>query len=351
VSDNGEELTDEQLLRNARRKAEDRSQVTEFRRIVKALEKELGEDKTRLKLLDRLGDASDPKPLKITKAKDQGRFLPAATYVMLASDWHMGERVRPENVGWRNEYTPEIAQERAHQFWRSNLKMLDAARAAWDIRNVVLWLGGDLMTGYIHEEYEEENFLSPVEESLLVYETIRSGVKGFLAESGIETLLIPTNNGNHGRTGKKIRVSTFAKNSYEWLTYQYLNRVFKDNSQIRFQISSGYHNIVDIHGLRIRFHHGDAVGYAGGIGGLPIPVNRRIGRQAKADVEHVHLDVIGHFHSLQYPKDFVANGSLIGWNDFADRIGYGFEEPLQGSFVVDDRYKMVSNFNPIVVKK
>lgn len=347
--ENGAPKTDAELLELDRVKARAREAKAEAKRIVRALEKELGEYQDRLGFLDKLSDAPDPKPYKVRRKGRKKGKLPQASYVMLASDWHMGENVRPETCQWRNEYNPDIARTRAEKYWKSNLTMLNAARSAWDIRQGVLWLGGDLMTGYIHEEYEEDNFLSPVEEALLVYETMNHGIERLLAESDLEHILIPTNHGNHGRTGKKMRIGTSAKNSYEWMLYQFLARRWEEEDRVTFQISAGYHNLVDLYGFRIRFHHGDQIGYGGGIGGLSIPVNKRIGRQAKGDPEKVHLDAIGHFHSLQHPKDFIVNGSLIGWNAFAESKGFGFEAPMQASFVVDERHPIVSNFNPILV--
>lgn len=341
--------TDEDLLARDRAWARVAKRARESRRVIKALEKELGEYQDRLAHLDSLAEAPDPEPYSVT-AKRRKRGVPNAAYVMLASDWHMGERVRPETVGNRNEYNPDIAQERAQQFFESNLTMLNAARSAWRIDTGVLWLGGDLMTGYIHEEYEEDNFLSPVEESLLVFRTLNAGFRYLLDKSDLETILVPTSHGNHGRTGKKLRISTSQRNSYEWQLYRFLEEHWKNEPRLKFQVANGYHNVVSIFDRRIRFHHGDQVGYQGGIGGLSIPVNKRIGRQAKADAEQVYLDCLGHFHSLQFPKDFIVNGSLIGWNAYAEAKGFGYEEPMQASFVIDDRYGLVSNFNPILVK-
>ena len=42
---------------------------------------------------------------------------------------------------------------------------------------------------------------------------------------------------------------------------------------------------------------------------------------------------------------------MIGWNDFAERIGCPYEDPSQTSFVVDERHRMVSNYNEILVNK
>lgn len=353
------EPTDAQALANERAKERDRVNKREQRKVVKALEKEVGEFADREAFLDGLARAPDPKPYKVRKLRGQGKKLPAAAYCMNVSDLHMGERVRPENVGWRNEYNPEIAQERAEQMWKSNLVMLNTARSAWDIRQMVLWMGGDLMTGYIHEEYEEENFLSPNQESLLVFKTMVSGIKTLLARSDLEHILIPTSNGNHGRTGRKIRIATYSKNSFEWLLYHHLKLFFEGEPRVKFQIANGYNNLVDVYGVRINYHHGDAVKFAGGIGGPTIALNKRIGRIAASvplrwegtERGAPHLYVQGHLHTWMFPKGSIYNGSGIGWNDFAEWLGVGYEDPVQTSFVVDERHKVVSNFNPILLTK
>lgn len=353
------ETTDAEALATERRVKRSRAHELEQRKVIKALEGELALAEQRNAFLEKLAETPDPKPYKVCKLRGQGKRLPAATYAANVSDLHMGERVRPENVGWRNEHNPEIAQERAEQMWRSNLVMLNAARSAWDIRQMVLWLGGDLMTGYIHEEYEEENFLSPNQESILVFQTIASGLKLFLERSDVDHILVPTSNGNHGRTGRKIRIASYAKNSYEWLLYHHLAMYFEDEPRVTFQIANGYNNLVDVYGFRINYHHGDAVKFAGGVGGPTIALNKRIGRIAAGvpirwegtERGAPHLYVQGHLHTWMFPKGSIYNGSGIGWNDFAEWIGAGYEDPVQTSFVVDEKYKMVSNFNPILLTK
>lgn len=341
-----------------KRKAKDR----EHKRVIKALEREVLELEERQAFLDGLEEIGDPTPYRIKKARARkGRAaLPnQATYFMLASDWHMGERVRPDHVQFKNEYNPDIAQERAEQFFRSQLTMLDVARGAWGITQGVFWLGGDFSTGYIHEEYMEENFLSPTGEAFLVYETLIRGIDLLLAQSDLEHIVIPTSNGNHGRTSQRIKIATYAKNSFERLMYQFLWRHYKDEPRLTFQIAEGYNNVVDVYGFRVNFEHGDAVRYGGGVGGLLVPLNRRIGRKAMGlppDWEGTplappHLYVLAHFHQSIFQNPFIVNGSLIGWNDFAERYGFPFEPPQQTSFLVDQNFRMVNNYNMIRVVK
>lgn len=363
-------MTDAQHLAEDRLKAATGKQKREQKKVIKALEAELEAATIRTDFLDSLSDAPDPKPMKIRARRGQGKRHPSGTYAMLASDWHVGERVRPETVGWRNEYSPEIAQERAEQFFKSNLVMLNASRSAWDIRDLVLWMGGDLMTGYIHEEYLEENFLSPVEEALLAREIMIRGIDFLLVESDAERIIIVTNHGNHGRTGLKLKIASEAKNSFEWMLYHLIRSHYcatlenpgatkSQDGRLEFRIAAGLNNVVDLYGFRINFAHGHENRYGGGIGGISIPINKRIGRRAASvpirwegtELAAPHLYVHGHFHQLTYPGPSMGNGSLIGWNAFAEWISCPFEDPRQGSFVVDERYQIVNAFNPILVDK
>jgi hypothetical protein len=281
-------------------------------------------------------------------ARAQGP-LPEATYIALASDWHMGERVRGIEVGGCNEYSPEIARARAEQFFRSNLVMLRTARSAWNVNQLVLWLGGDFMTNWIHEEYHSENYLSPLEEVELVHDTLAAGLQFILDQYECERVVVVTSNGNHGRdTLKKHAAGAFRK-SYEFHLYQRLAKEFA--GRVEFQLGYGYENVFSVYGFRIRFHHGDAIRSLGGVGGVDIPLKRRFHRINASAPEPAHMEALGHFHTYGFPKHFAMNGSLIGFNAFAAMLGCEFEEPMQASFVIDAKHRVVSNMNPIFVKE
>lgn len=351
------EVEENKALALERERLTRRAEKAEFLAAIKQLEERVELAEARQLFLDRLSEAPDPRPLEVKAIQSKGS-LPEATYVMLASDWHVGERVDATHVQGKNEYSPEIARERAERFWRSNLTMIRAARSAWNVNQALLWLGGDLITGYIHEEYMEDNFLSPIEEALLARELLVSGIKFVLDEYEVDRLWVLTSNGNHGRTGKK-KVSSYAKNSFEWMLYHLLAAEFASEPRVDFQVANGYHNVASLYGFRVAFSHGDALRFSGGVGGVTIPGNKRIGRAALSLpiewegtlLDKPHLHVWGHYHELMYPKTFIQNGSLIGWNDFAEWLGCTYERPQQASFVVDSRHRAVSNFNPIFVTK
>ena len=331
-----------------RERAKVAASAAELKRLIRDAEHRAEEAEARAAFLD--ATEFSPRAATRIRAPKKKGALPAAAYFAEASDWHVGERVRPSEVGYRNEYKPEIAAERARQYFRSNLLLLNAARAAWAIDTYVQWLGGDFITGWIHEEYESENYLAPQEEAGLAFDLLEDGLLFLLAESDCGTILVPTSNGNHGRGSKKPRAAGAFRNSYEFMLYNQLARRFKHEPRIKFQISQGYYNDINVYGRRVRASHGDGIKYGGGVGGLTVPFYRRIGRDAQS-VGDVLVYMQGHFHQWQFARKLAQNGSLIGWNAYAERGGFEFEAPMQVSFVVDERYGLVSNANPVLVDK
>lgn len=284
-------------------------------------------------------------PIVLTASKSSEQSEGCA--ILQASDWHIEERVDPATVNHLNAYNPDIAERRAGNFFQHGLQLIEKERQALVIQQAVLWLGGDLISGYIHDELEESNYLSPIHATSLCQNIIAGGIQFLLKESGLERLIVICNYGNHGRIGAKKRISTGAQNSYEWLMYRALAKEFQSESRLQFQNANGYINYLEVFGYTLRFHHGDTIGYQGGVGGVTIPLNRWIGRsneQVRAD-----MDFIGHFHQLTFHRNFTINGSLIGFNAYAQSLGASPERPQQGFRLLDSRRGFTGCF-PILVQ-
>lgn len=259
-----------------------------------------------------------------------------ATAILCASDWHVEERVDPQTVNGLNSYNLQVSEGRARNFFSNGLRLTNSQRGAVEITQLVLWLGGDLISGYLHEELLESNFLSPTQACLFVIEILHAGIDFLLKEGKFEKILVPCSFGNHGRTTAKPRHSTGYKNNLEWLVYHQLARAFAGDARVEFAIPNGYFNYVQVHNKLLRFHHGDNVRYAGGVGGLTIPLTKfihRTNQQRRAD-----MDVIGHYHTLFWGGDFICNGSLVGFNAYAQATGQKFERPQQAFFLVDQKW-------------
>jgi hypothetical protein len=269
------------------------------------------------------------------------------TAVAVASDWHIEELVGAE-VNGLNIYNPEIARERAIRFFQSLVRLVKLLQQDIKIETLILALLGDFITNQIHDaENAETNALQPTHALVTAQNYIVSGIEFLLNHTKLK-LLIPCHSGNHGRTTKTTRFTSENGHSFEYLMYLHLQTYFKGNDRVQFIIPPGMHSYVDVYGSTIRFHHGHAIKYGGGVGGIYIPVNKAIAQWNKG--RHADLDVFGHFHQLRDGGNFLCNGSLIGYNGYAMSIKADYEKPRQTLFLMDKRRGRTCCW-PILVEK
>jgi hypothetical protein len=265
---------------------------------------------------------------------DQGE----AVAVLCASDWHVEETVTSASTNGLNEFNLGIAEDRMRKFFTSAVRLTEIQRGGCKIEQAVLWLGGDLMSGFIHEELQETNELTPTETILWLKDQLAEGI-AYLRQQ-FSSIKIVCNYGNHGRTTKKPRHATGYKNSYEWLLYSILSSQITGDD-LEWVVADSYLSFVPVYGKVIRFHHGDGLKYQGGVGGLTIPTEKAIASWNRAKV--ADLDVFGHWHTQQQNPKWVSNGSLIGYNAYAVSIKAGYERPQQTFFLFDrDRGRTIT---------
>jgi hypothetical protein len=257
-----------------------------------------------------------------------------AVAVALASDWHVEETVESASVNGLNEYRLPIAKTRIEKFFATIARLTEIERHGAKIDDLILWLGGDLMTGMIHEELAESNSKTPTQVILWLQDRLADGLATL--KPHFKRILIPTSYGNHGRTTQKPRHATGAAHSYEWLLYRILEGRFAGDQQIEWQIADQYFNFMEVYGRRLRFHHGDGLKFQGGIGGLTIPTEKAIASWNKSP-NRADLDLFGHWHQFQQNRHWLCNGSLIGYNAYALSIKASYEPPTQTYFLLDKK--------------
>jgi hypothetical protein len=269
---------------------------------------------------------------------------------MIASDWHSEERVLPGDVSGMNEFNLEIFEERSTRYFQGGQRLWDILRKDTHIKTIVLALLGDFISNTLHEDQQESNLLLPADAIHNAQAKIINGIR-FLLEHTDSDLVVVCHSGNHGRMTKKQRHTTEAGNSLEQFMYYNIRDFFKEQPRVSFVIAEGYHTYLTLFDkYTIRFHHGHNIKYQGGVGGVYIPVNKSINQWNKAEMyRNVNLDVFGHFHSLHNAGNFVANGSLIGYNSYALAIKADYEKPQQAFFLVSKKYLSKTMFTPIFV--
>jgi hypothetical protein len=306
-------------------------EIRNLKRDIRRAAKEAGDLREQLEFLEKIGEPVI-EDIPFLGSPDEAKTTQASA-LLIASDWHVEEIVDPKTVTGLNKYSPEIAKQRAERFFQVGQRLTDIISRDLKLDHIVLGLLGDFITGDLHEDSAENAAMPKTEAAMYAQELIASGIIYLLEHSPKRHIIVKCHSGNHGRTTKRIHWAKEKGHSLEWMMYVNLAKYFESEDRVKFDIADGYHSWLDVHGVEIRWHHGHAMDYRGGVGGLTIPVLRAIkewdmGRQAD-------LDIFGHFHTHFDGTKFLSNGSLIGYSPYSIRIKAPYDVPKQWFTVID----------------
>ena len=257
-----------------------------------------------------------------------------AVAFMVASDWHVEELVRKGQVSGVNEYTLDIARQRADNFFFSGVRLVKMFQANTEVNTIVLPLLGDFISGNLHEDSRERNQLGAMEAIIFAQELIVSGIKYILANTSCNLTMV-CHSGNHGRITPKIHWGNENQNSLEYIMYCNLAAIFKSNPRTQFIIPEGDMSYLDVYNMKIRFIHGHQIKYGGGVGGITIPMKKAIAMWDR--VHPAALTIFGHYHQRIDMQNAIGNGSLIGYNAFAQAMKCEYETPAQQFFLISNK--------------
>lgn len=274
-----------------------------------------------------------PEFFKIKK-NTRGPKSTNAVAFMVASDWHVEEVVDPGTVNGMNEYNMRIAKERAEKFFANGLKLVETFQQGTNIKTLVIPMLGDFISNTIHDELAESNEVMPGDALWFAQSLLASGIKFLLENSDLDEIICVCHSGNHGRLTKKVHISTEGGNSLEKYMYRNLAEIFQDEPRVKFIIPDGMMSYMEVYDRRIRFIHGHSIKYGGGIGGVHIPVRKALAQWDK--IKPADLTLMGHFHQMIDGGSYLVNGSLIGWNAFAEFVKADYQAPKQAFFLISD---------------
>lgn len=318
-----------------------RAELSSYKGRYKAALEQIDRERERADSLVSLTGITASKPLTRTVKATRKRH--AATAILMLSDIHCEERVLPETVNGENDYSLDVCQLRLEELEQRFLECLEHERNQADVRRVLIWLGGDHITGHIHPDCAEVAQLSPMNATRWIAERLRRMIDAIAAQAG--EVIVCTNAGNHGRSTEKNRIATELDHSWEQLMYFTLARE-EQNKNVRWQIAEGHLGYVDLNGFLVRTTHGHSIRFAGGVYGLALPASKAIARWdagRKAD-----LTIFGHYHSWGWLRGsrYIANGSVIGHSPYAERVA-STERPCQGMAIVDHGRQEVTRAYPL----
>ena len=257
-----------------------------------------------------------------------------ATALSLLSDFHAEEKVTLMQTNGRNKNTPTIAEKKYEKFFINLTKRITKNQKDVRIDELVLGILGDLIHGFIHEEYIRTNYLTPIEAMLFTIEQLEKGFRYLDKNVGLKRITVVCKVGNHSRTTFKPFIDEEATYSYEYGAYRILQKLFPHYNWI---IQDNYFTYLDIYNIKTRFSHGHRVNYQGGVGGVTIPLNKH--RLRSDQTKQADLNCIAHFHTAEWSRNTktLLNGSGIGFNAYAISKGYEPEDPIQQFLLIDSK--------------
>jgi hypothetical protein len=283
----------------------------------------------RIELYEALGPQTTPPPRWLspgTSGSAKNHVIPS----LLLTDIHFDETVSTAEVEGYNSYNRTIAELRIKRAFTQAVKVARNYFSGVEYDGFQLFLGGDLMSGIIHEELTETNQSTLCESILALLEPLEAGIDLLAREFG--KVNVTSVVGNHGRRTRKPRAKGRAKDNFDWLVYQLVARAFRGRKDITMQVAESADASVTLYETRYRLTHGDQFrggsGIAAELSPLLIGAHRKSKRQSRIG-QPFDVLVMGHFHrTLWLPsKGLIMGGSLVGYDEYAYMNNFDPEPP------------------------
>jgi hypothetical protein len=293
------------------------------------------------RLMMRLGEVVEalppvkaPKPYKISKDTVK------ESAVLVGSCWHIGEKIDFEEMGGLNEYNFDIFTRRLQHVVDKTISFTQGNMSNHVFEDLHVFLTGDMVSGIIHEELIESNELHIVDQALMGALVTAQALQDLAGQ--FPKVIVTCVVGNHGRTQKEKTFKNKGTKSWDYVFYNTLAMLLKNQPNIEFIIPKSYWAVVDVQGHLFQVQHGDTVR-----GSLGIPFygfKREVGKWAEIHAVQnriVRYYVTSHFHTKAILQsgigEMIMNASLKGGDEYAIGLGlYG--DPIQLLFGVHERY-------------
>lgn len=255
---------------------------------------------------------------------------------MLLTDLHWGEVVSPDQIGYINAYNVTIAERRVRRAFENAIIVPRDYYKGVTYEGFGLLLGGDNVSGTIHDELKETNQGQLTEHILSVVECLEAGIHLLVKE--FKKVYVAGVVGNHGRSTKKPRAKFRAQDNWDWFIYKLLERDFRGVKGVTIDVPNSADHLVSFYRTRYLLTHGDQFRGGSGISSLLAPLmlgsHRKTRREAAAGRGY-DVMVMGHWHqTLMFPsKGIVVGGSIKGYDELAYTLNLEPEPPQQAFWI------------------
>jgi hypothetical protein len=256
--------------------------------------------------------------------QSKGKHLAEAVILHL-SDLHWGEVIDEHVMAGQNRYNMVIASWRLTRCFQTTIDLMTKhwPRTGEPPSHLILMLGGDLISGDIHDELKKTNELQSIPTMVDCIKHLALGIS-MLLDSLPCPITIYSVPGNHGRTTFKPECKTYVDTNYDTLIADMLEWHFvaKGEKRLTFVRPQSGDALFKVFGHQIFLTHGDRIGSRGGQGFIGPAATIARGMKKVVDeyaAMKVFIDYIflGHFHTSLKLEYGYANGSLPGPSEYS----------------------------------
>jgi len=253
---------------------------------------------------------------------------------LFLSDLHWGEVVRPTQINGVNRYNLTIARTRLRRTVETAIHLLRIVDRDLNYPGIVVPLGGDMISGNIHDELQATNEVNTMPTVLDLFEHLAAAIR-LLADT-FGHVFLPCVSGNHGRDTRKVWAKDRNHTSFDWLLYQFLAKHFMDDKRVAFFIPDGSDAYYRVYNHRFLLTHGDQFragdSIIGPIGPLLRGNQKKTARNQAIGQDYDTL-ICGHWHQYIQLQRLIVNSSLKGYDEYAYQGNFAFEPPSQALWI------------------
>jgi hypothetical protein len=221
--------------------------------------------------------------------------LPVAGILDLG-DWHYGEVVDFESTGGVYQYNPSIAAER---FDHTVDQAIELGREH-KIGELVVILGGDMISGNIHDDLNRTNESMVVNQTLEMAEIVTGGIdKVSSAFSVVRALSV---SGNHPRLEKIPHFKHKQTENLDYMLDQIVQLMTKKQGNLEWLTRKSFWNNFEVEGRRFLTMHGDTNKQQNSMGisfyAIEKELRKYMGLVNDGTIPHFHDMITHHQHTL-----------------------------------------------------
>lgn len=292
-------------------------QIENLRQERNLLKRQLRAASKRVAVVDGIVEELGPiiKPLKPGKSyyvEKAGQGMIDETMVLLLSDNHCDQVVRPEEVDGLEDHDFPISVRRHEVLVEEIIKWKQRALINFNFKRLHVFGIGDYTSGSIHEHEKRSYFGCQFTNDLAIAQLFAQMFRELACH--FEEVIVDNVIGNHGRLTDKYEFDQHGvQNNHDTLIMKIVEVYCKDIPNIKFRFPMGLSTIVNVEGFNFFLHHGH-----GKKGGSEVwsQAKKKAGTIVPLHRGSINYFCSGHYHSQgEAPAAggcrMIANGSML----------------------------------------